>query len=99
MPDLLLDVDKQLTRIGLIPAPVQLFGDKTELDDKISREILRLHLAALLPPEPDKRGLVTAHNDPRLGAPDEMQAILRVPCPHVCSHGFLTCWKWRLISD
>src|SRR5215472_18022597 len=37
MPDPLLNIRKNLTRIGLIPAAVQLFGRKTKLDNEIAR--------------------------------------------------------------
>jgi hypothetical protein len=46
MPDLALNVGKNLTGIGLIPPPVQLLGCKPELNDQIARKILRLDLAA-----------------------------------------------------
>jgi hypothetical protein len=34
----------------LIPAPVQVLGRKTELDDEVARKVLRLDLAALFLP-------------------------------------------------
>ena len=54
MPDLPLDVGDDLTGIGLVPAPVQLLGRQPELDDEVAGEVLRLGLAALFPPQPDR---------------------------------------------
>src|SRR5262249_45063985 len=42
---------KYLPGIGLIPAPVQLFGRIAKLDDEIARQVLGLSFAALFPPE------------------------------------------------
>ena len=53
MPYLPLHIRKDLTGIGLIPAPVQVLGRKAELDYEIAREILRLYFAALFTPKPD----------------------------------------------
>jgi hypothetical protein len=36
MADLPLDVRNHLACIRLVPAPIKLLGDKTELDDKIA---------------------------------------------------------------
>jgi|SRR5580658_9016504 hypothetical protein len=72
MPDPALDVDDDLPRIELVPAPVQILGDCTKLDNKVSREVLWLGLATFLPPQPHQGGLVIAHDDPGVGAPDEI---------------------------
>ena len=61
--------------VALIPAPVELLGDGSELDDQIVGEILRLDLAALLPPQPHQRGLIIAHDDPSIRATDKSAAI------------------------
>ena len=50
--NLTLDVDDHLAGIGFIPAPIQVFRRKTELDHEIARQVLWLDLAALFPPEP-----------------------------------------------
>jgi hypothetical protein len=63
MADLPLYVREDLTAIGLVPAPVQVFGRKAELDDEIARQVLRLDLAALLAPKSKERRLVLAHDD------------------------------------
>jgi hypothetical protein len=46
-----LNVGNDLSGIGLVPAPVQLFGHDPELDDEVTREVLRLGLTSLLPPQ------------------------------------------------
>ena len=53
MPDPLLNVSDHLSGIRLIPAPVQLFGRATKLNDEIAGEVLRLNFAPLLPPQPE----------------------------------------------
>jgi hypothetical protein len=50
-------------RVTLVPAPVQVLGNRTELDDQVFRKILRLDLAALFPPKPNQLILIVAHND------------------------------------
>jgi hypothetical protein len=51
MPDLPLDICKDLAGIGLIPAPVQVLGRQPQLDDEIAGQILWLDLAALFLPK------------------------------------------------
>src|SRR5262245_20624234 len=46
-----LNVDNQLARIGLIPAPVKVLRHHPELDEQIAGEILWLDLAPLFAPE------------------------------------------------
>ena len=43
-----------VTGVALIPAPVEVLGDRAELDDQVVGEILRLDLAALLAPQPNQ---------------------------------------------
>ena len=71
-----LHVGDKLPRLGLVPAPVQVFRGKTELDRQIPRQILGLDLAPLLPPKPQQSSLVIAHNDPGVGAADKVAAAL-----------------------
>ena len=78
MPDLALNISKDLPGICLIPAPVQLLGRNAKLDDEIARQVLRLDLAALFPPEPEEGGFIIAHNDPGVGAADKIAPIGRV---------------------
>src|ERR1700691_2714658 len=70
MADVLLDIDNELTGIGLVPAAVKVFGDDPELDDEIAREVFRLYFAALLAPQPQQRILVVAHDDPGIRTAD-----------------------------
>jgi hypothetical protein len=37
MPDMLLHIRNDLACIGFIPAPVQLLGHRTKLDDEVAR--------------------------------------------------------------
>jgi hypothetical protein len=46
MTDVALNVSNDLSRIGLIPAPVQLFGCDPELDDEVAGEPRRCCFAA-----------------------------------------------------
>jgi hypothetical protein len=71
MPHSLLNVGDHLPGIGLIPAPVQVLGRNTKLDHQVTREVLRLDLAALLAPEPNQRPLVTPHDNSCIRAADE----------------------------
>ena len=64
MLDLPLNIAKNLTSIGLIPAPVQLLSGEAKLDDEIARKVLRLDLAPLFPPESEEGSLVVAHDNP-----------------------------------
>jgi hypothetical protein len=57
--------------MGLIPAPIEVLGHRSELDEEIAGQVLRLDLAALFPPEPDRRLLIIAHDDSRIGASNE----------------------------
>ena len=52
MADPLLDIGDDPPSIGLVPAPVELLGGETELDDEIAGQVLRLNFAAFFPPQP-----------------------------------------------
>jgi hypothetical protein len=60
-----------LAGLVLVPRPVQMLGDDPELDDKVAGQVLRLGLAALLPPQLEQGLFVLAHDDPRIRAADE----------------------------
>ena len=49
--------------VALIPAPVEVLGDRAKLHDQIVGEIFRLDLAALLPPQPNQHRLVATHDN------------------------------------
>src|ERR1035437_11194017 len=63
------------TGVALVPAPVEVLGDGPELHDQIVREILRLDLSALLPPQTNEVGLVAAHDYPGIRSAKERTAI------------------------
>ena len=67
-----MDVGDDLAGIGLIPAPIEVFGDGPELDDEVAGQVFRLDLAALFLPQPDEGVFVIAHDDPGIGAADEV---------------------------
>jgi hypothetical protein len=50
--------------VALIPAPVELFRHRTELDDQVVGKILGFDLTALLPPQPNEIGFVVTHDYP-----------------------------------
>ena len=79
MEDLALDVGDDLTGIGLVPAPIKVLGGDPELDDEIAREVLRLNLTTFFLPQPQQRGLVIAHDDPRVRAADEVRRLVECP--------------------
>jgi transposase len=60
--------------IALVPEPVEIFSGLAELDDEVAGEVLGLDFAALLAPEAEQGGLVVAHDDPGVGAADEVAA-------------------------
>ena len=64
-----------LAGIALVPAPVELLGRGPELDDEVAGQVLRLDLAALLPPEAEQGGFVVAHDDPGVRAADEVATL------------------------
>ena len=74
MKDPPLDVGNDLPGIGLVPTPVQRPRCQAELDDEVARKVLGLDLAPFFPPEADEGGLVVAHDDPGVGAADEVAA-------------------------
>src|SRR5215472_5324760 len=88
MPDLPLYVRKDLASIGLIPAPVQVFGRQSQLDKEIAGQVLRFGLAALFAPKADQRRLVIAHDDPGVRAADEATPAGLAVCANLLFHGF-----------
>jgi len=64
MPEAMLYAFDGLPGIALVPVSVEGFGDEAELDDEIARLVLRLDLAAFLPPEAEEGGFVIAYDDP-----------------------------------
>src|SRR5262249_7848245 len=60
--------------IALIPGAVEGLGCGSELHDEVARQILWLGLAAFLAPQADQGGLIAAHDDPGVGAANEVAA-------------------------
>jgi hypothetical protein len=54
MADLPLDIGKHLPGIGLIPAPVQVLGCNTKLDNEIAREVFGFDFTPLFAPQPGR---------------------------------------------
>ena len=53
VPDVLLHIGDDLTGIGLVPASIEVFGDRPELDDEVAGQVFWLDLAAFFLPQPD----------------------------------------------
>jgi hypothetical protein len=70
-----LDIDKDVPRVGLIPAPVKALGHSPKLDEEITGQVLRLDLTAFFSPEPNERLLIIAHDDPGVRAADEIATM------------------------
>lgn len=69
------DVADAVSRVEFVPAAVQVFCAQAELDDQYGRKVGRSRLPALLFPESQKGFLVFAHDDPGVGAADEVTSI------------------------
>jgi hypothetical protein len=63
--------------IALIPEPIEVLGHQAELDDEVVGQVFWLSLAPFLAPEADQFLFVDTHDDPGIGAADEMAAIGR----------------------
>jgi hypothetical protein len=46
-----LDILDYMAAVKLVPPPIEVFGHRAKLDDEVSRQILGLDFATLLPPE------------------------------------------------
>ena len=58
MSDPLLDVGDHLAGVAFEPMTIEVFGDASELDNEVARQVLGLGLAAFLPPKPEQGGFV-----------------------------------------
>ena len=67
-----LDRGDDLAGVTLVPEPVETLGHDAELHNQIAREVLRLGLAAFLPPKAQEGGFVRAHDEPSVRAADEV---------------------------
>jgi hypothetical protein len=64
MAELPLDIRDDVTAIGLIPAPVKVFGREAELNDEIAGEVLGFDLAPFFLPWADESRFILTHDDP-----------------------------------
>ena len=78
MKHLPLHLDDDLAGVAFVPVPVEVLGHGAELDDQVVREVFRLDLAALFPPQAEQGGFIVAHDDPGIRAADERSAIERI---------------------
>ena len=69
---------------SFIPAPIEVLGHQAELDDEVAGEVLRLDFAPLLLPQAQESRFIGAHDDPGVGAADEL-----APIETVCRFGHL----------
>jgi len=76
MKHLPLHLNHHLSGVLLVPMSVQLLGHAAELDQEIAGQILRLDLAALLPPQPQQRRLVVAYDGPGIRTANEGAALM-----------------------
>ena len=109
MADPLLDVRDDLAGIGLVPAAIEVLGHDAELDDKVAGQVLRLDLAAFLPPQPEQGRFVVAHDDPGVRAADEVSTVamrlfheltfmasFRIDASTIFSHGTISAtWHYH----
>ena len=82
MSDPALDVGDHLPGIELVPTPIEVLGDCPKLNNQVPREVLRLDLPSLLPPQPHQGDFVIAHDDPGVRAADKRAAIRSLPRLH-----------------
>jgi hypothetical protein len=62
--------------ITFIPAAVEVLGDDPKLDDQVVGQLLGYDLAALLPPQPNERGFVLAHDNARIRPADKAATVV-----------------------
>jgi hypothetical protein len=67
------DANDLVSGVELISTAVEVLGGQAELDD--IRRISPSLLATLFPPEPEQGLVVLAHDDPGIGAANEMATV------------------------
>src|SRR5262249_7973016 len=82
MSNIFLNIRDHLAGIGLIPAPVQVFGRQAELDEEVAGQVLRLNLPSLLAPQPDQSDFVIPHDDAGFRTANERTAVGTWYIPH-----------------
>jgi hypothetical protein len=91
MSDVPLYVCKDLSRIGLVPAPVKVLGHNAKLNYEIAGQVFRLNLSTLPVPQTEEGGFIIAHDDPGIRAADEVAAVLPPDASQFSSfHGTLS---------
>jgi hypothetical protein len=70
----------------------KVLGHHSKLDNEIGRQVLGLDIAPFFTPEPLEGSLIVTHNDPGVGAADEISTIHRLmgfPVIRLSRHGAL----------
>jgi hypothetical protein len=52
--------------LASVPAPIEVLGRKSELNQEIAGQVLRLDFSPLLAPKADKSGCIAPHDDPAI---------------------------------
>jgi hypothetical protein len=86
-----LDIGDRTAGIALVPLPIEVFGRQAELDDEFAREVLQPDLAAVFLPQTDQGLFVLPHDDPGVGAADEVTATDWGFFPGLAQHRVLHC--------
>jgi hypothetical protein len=73
-----LNVRDPVAGVKLIPTAVEVLGGEAELDGQDAREVGGRLLAAFFAPEPQEGLLVLAHDDPGIGAANEVSSIFNL---------------------
>src|SRR5581483_1676981 len=73
--DVALDVGEDLTGVGLVPTPVECFGDEAKLNDGVAGEVFWFDFTAFFSPKLGHRFLVITHDDAGSGATDEVTTV------------------------
>ena len=86
MVDTFLNIRDDLPGIGFVPAPIEVLGDNSELNDEVAGQVLRLDLAALFAPKPQEGGIVVAHDDPGVRTSYKRASVRDSDCRAVLRH-------------
>ena len=75
MPDVLLHVGNDLAGISLIPAPIKVFGNRTQLDNEVCRTSPPAQSRRAFPSTAGSARVVITHDDPGIRTADEVAAV------------------------
>ena len=70
-----LNILDDVTGVALVPAPIEFFGHRAELNDQIFGEVFGLDLASFFPPKANEQAFVVTHDDPGVRTADKRAAI------------------------